>query len=472
MTSPGFGITAIGSYVPRARLPGKLVAEAHGWFEPSLEAVARGSRSFCGWDEDAISMAVEAARGVITRPDSITSIELASTTLPFADRSNAGILREALGLPEQAMLADSGGSMRAASSALLRAIDSDADRLVVASDCVESKPASANEATVGHAAAAVRVGHDAPIAILRGTASLNQDFVDHYRAAGEDFSYQLETRWVRDAGYREQTAATFATALDQAGLADGNADHLVVAAPPVLARAIAKSLGRIDTGAELSAKIGYCGAAHPLLLLNHAFETAGAGDTVALVTVGQGVDVAIFEQTRELPSRNLAGQIASGIEEENYTRYLALRRLLDLEEGIRAERDNRTAQAAFWRKHEAITGFVGGKCGECGTLQFPPSKVCVACKAEDSQEPVRMADMQGTVRSFTEDWLAFTPNPPLVFGNVGFEDGANVMMEFTDVVPGQLKVGMPVDLRFRIKDFDHRRQYRRYFWKPTPALEA
>ena len=156
------------------------------------------------------------------------------------------------------------------------------------------------------------------------------------------------------------------------------------------------------------------------------------------------------------------------MEETNYTRYLSLRRLLELEAGIRAERDNRTAQAAFWRKHEAITGFVGGQCRACGTLQFPPSRVCVECGAEDSQTPRRMSGLRGTVRSFTEDWLAFTPNPPLIFGNVGFGDRANVMMEFTDVSPGQLEVGMPVELRFRIKDFDHRRGFRRYFWKPAP----
>ena len=79
-----------------------------------------------------------------------------------------------------------------------------------------------------------------------------------------------------------------------------------------------------------------------------------------------------------------------------------------------------------------------------------------------------MADMQGTVRSFTEDWLAYTPRPPLVFGNVGFEDDANVMMEFTDVSPGELSVGMPVNLRFRVKDVDERRGFKRYFWKPVP----
>ena len=83
-----------------------------------------------------------------------------------------------------------------------------------------------------------------------------------------------------------------------------------------------------------------------------------------------------------------------------------------------------------------------------------------------------MADLPGHVRSFTEDWLAYTPRPPLVFGNVGFENGANVLMEFTDVEPGELDVGLPVRLTFRIKDMDERRGFRRYFWKPAPNREA
>ncbi len=472
MTDYDRGITAIGSYVPRARLSGSVVADAHGWFDPSTKAFANVRRSFCGWDEDAVSMAVEAARGIVTDAHDIGTVELASTTLPFADRSNVGILSEALGLPAQATLADSGGSLRAATSALLRALDHGGDGLVVASDCVESKPASPTEVTLGHAAAAVRIGNGDPLAVLRGRASLNQDFVDHYRASGTAFDYRLEERWVRDAGYRNQTAATFADAVKAAGLAEDSIDRLTVAAPPALARALAKSLGKADLSTSLTAEIGYCAAAQPLLLLNQAFEAADVGDTIALVAVGQGVDVLIFEVIRNPATRDLAQQLDAGVDEANYTRYLALRRLLDLETGLRAERDNRTAQAAFWRKHEAITGFVGGTCRDCGTLQFPSSRVCVACKAQDTQEPTRMAGLEGTVRSFTEDWLAYTPNPPLVFGNVGFDGGANVMMEFTDVSPGQLEVGMPVVLRFRIKDFDHRRHFRRYFWKPTPAPGA
>ncbi len=477
MSRDDVGILACGAYVPRARLPATLVGGAHGWFSPSLKKAGDGRRSFCNWDEDSVTMAVEAARDCLARSDaaSIGRVELASTTLPFADRSNAGLLREALDLPDDANLSDSGGSLRAASAATLRALENDDGRaaLVIGSDCVETKPASAQEATHGHAAAAIVVGKGDPLARLKGSASLHQDFVDHYRSAGERFNYTLEARWTRDAGYRQQTRDVYARALADAGIGADGVRHVAVAAPPALAKAVARIVGATSViGSELAKQAGFCGAAEPMLKLVAALQSADAGETVVLVSLGQGIDVLVFEIVKPCSSRSLALQLESGADETNYCRYLALRRLLGLDEGIRAERDNRTAQSAAWRKHESITGFKGGLCTACGTLQFPQSVVCVNCGSGHTQEPFRLADLKGRVRSFTEDWLAYTPSPPLIFGNVGFEKGANVMMEFTDAAAGEIEVGMPVELCFRIKDFDDRRQFRRYFWKPFPPRGA
>ena len=474
MSRAGTGILACGCYVPRNRLPGNVVAEAHGWFQPSLKSFAKRQRSFCNWDEDALTMAVEASRACMQESGSadVAGVELASTSMPFADRSNAGILREALDIPETVSLSEAGGSMRAGSTALAKAMSSEsgAAQLVVAADCIDSKPASPDEASFGHAGAALLVGRGDPIATLRGSASLHQDFVDHYRAANERFSYVLESRWTRDAGYREQVSGVWARALDAA--ATDTVDHLLIAAPSTLAAAIAKVMKQENAGADLLDRVGYCGAAQPLLLVALALERAKRGETIGVVTIGQGVDAMIFEVVSGGESMRVTSQIEGGKEESNYCRYLAMRRLVDMEQGIRAERDNRTAQSAFWRNRDAITAFKGGQCSKCNTLQFPPSRICVSCGAEDTQSLRRLADMQGSVRSFTEDWLAYTPRPPLVFGNVGLADGANVMMEFTDVEPGELEVGMAVDMRFRIKDLDDRRHFRRYFWKPTPSSEA
>ena len=82
------GITAFGGYVPRLRLNRQAVVEANAWFAPGLKAYAKGERAICNWDEDALTLAVEAARDCLAgkQPDDLDALYFASTTHPFADR--------------------------------------------------------------------------------------------------------------------------------------------------------------------------------------------------------------------------------------------------------------------------------------------------------------------------------------------------------------------------------------------------
>jgi uncharacterized OB-fold protein len=140
---------------------------------------------------------------------------------------------------------------------------------------------------------------------------------------------------------------------------------------------------------------------------------------------------------------------------------------LDVDFGMRAERDNRTAHSVAWRKHRQVTAFVGGICGACGTVQFPKSRVCVnpQCRLTDTQSDHRLAQTTGRVKSFTEDWQAYSPRPPAIYGNVEFDGGGNLLMELTDVDAGEVSVGMRVGFAFRVKDIDPLRGFKRYFWK-------
>src|SRR3546814_947899 len=56
------GILSIGAYVPLMRLQRAAVYEANKWFAPGLRGLARGERAIANWDEDVVTMAVEAAR--------------------------------------------------------------------------------------------------------------------------------------------------------------------------------------------------------------------------------------------------------------------------------------------------------------------------------------------------------------------------------------------------------------------------
>jgi uncharacterized OB-fold protein len=245
---------------------------------------------------------------------------------------------------------------------------------------------------------------------------------------------------------------------------------------------VAKQCGMPETAVrdDLSAEVGEAGAAHALLMLAHALETAKAGEKILIATFGQGCDVLIFEATENLAKlakrQGVTGALAHKREENNYMKFLAFNGLVNLDLGMRAEVYHKTALTVLYRKSDLIMGFVGGKCSKCGTVQIPRSRVCVNpnCKAADSQEPFNMAEEKGKILSWSADFLTFTIDPPAHYGMVTFEEGGRIMMDFTDADPGTVESGMAVKLVFRIKDFDRARGFRRYFWKavPLPASAA
>ena len=78
------------------------------------------------------------------------------------------------------------------------------------------------------------------------------------------------------------------------------------------------------------------------------------------------------------------------------------------------------------------------------------------------------AEFFATIVSVTADRLNFTPDPPFWFGLAQFDNGARVMMEFTDADARGFAVGDRVRMRLRIKSHDSRRGFCTYFWKAAP----
>ena len=72
--------------------------------------------------------------------------------------------------------------------------------------------------------------------------------------------------------------------------------------------------------------------------------------------------------------------------------------------------------------------------------------------------------------TFTSDWLYYYPAPPLYVGFIQFDNGARVPMEMVDIGKDGLAVGMPMRNVFRVKEIDRQLNFRRYFWKATPAV--
>ena len=475
------GILAYGGYIPKARLQRKEIAKAHAWFNPNLRGLGKGERAMANWDEDSVTMAVEASRdclGAMNRTD-VNNLYMASTTYPFVDRQNAGIVAEALNLKNELLTVDVGGSQRAGTSALMLGLKNAEQEtvLVTASEKRRTRAANPLEFTSGDGAAALLLGKGKIVAKYLGGTTEAIDFVDHYRGENESFDYTWEERWIRDESYLKIVPSAVKRALQYSNVEAKQVKRFCF--PSSMGRVagmLAKNLGFGEETVEdnLQGVCGEVGCAHSLVMLVRALEESAPGDIIVVAGFGQGCDALVFEVTREKQATEgklgVSGYLKRRREESNYQRFLAFNDLITMDRGIRAEIDKNTGLTTHFRNKDMSQGFIGGKCRNCGTMQFPKTNVCVQCGATKSQDDEPFASKKATLNSFTADGLTYTPDPPNYFGMVQFEGGGRLMSDFTDVDPNaELTVGMSMRMVFRVKDYDNRRGFRRYFWKATPV---
>jgi 3-hydroxy-3-methylglutaryl CoA synthase/NAD(P)-dependent dehydrogenase (short-subunit alcohol dehydrogenase family)/putative sterol carrier protein len=481
------GIVSYGGYIPRLRLNRMSIYQAMGWFAPAIVMVAQGERSFCNWDEDPITMAVSAAGDALSGmdKDAVDAVFLCSTTLPFQDRLNAGILKTALNLKDNMTAQDVTSCLRAGTTGLITALSTVGrndvkQALVVASDKRETKAAYFYEMWFGDGAASLLVGDDDVIAEFKGSYSVSHDFVDHYRGNRNQYDYMWEERWVRDAGYSTIIPEAVSGLFDKLSISMDDVDKLVF---PCFFKAehrkIAAKLGASPDKVvdNMHEECGETGAAHPLVMFVRTLEESSPGDRILLAGFGQGCDALLFEVTEkilDLPKRTgITGSLENKLTTENYMKFLKFRDLIETEMGIRAECPTQTAMTVIWRNRKMLLGMVGGKCKECGTAQYPKSDVCVNpdCRARYSQEDHEFAERPASVKSFTGDLLAVSVDPPAIYGMVQFEGGGRYMADFTDCELSEVRVGQPVKLVFRKRYTDTERGFTGYFWKAIPIAE-
>ena len=85
------------------------------------------------------------------------------------------------------------------------------------------------------------------------------------------------------------------------------------------------------------------------------------------------------------PARGVSQWVARGVEERNYTKFLAFKGQLQLEKGMRGEQDKKTALSTAWRHRSALMALVAGRCRVTGSVHFPPSRL-----SYDQGRPLRM----------------------------------------------------------------------------------
>lgn len=481
------GICSHGGYVPRYRLSRTLIYKAIGWMNAATAGNAKGEKAVANFDEDSITLAVAAGRDALNGCDcsAIDGLYLASTSLPYKERLNAGIVSAALGLKDGIRAADFTGGLKAGTTALLAGLDAVASGrmeqvLMCASDCRLGKPASSQEMILGDASAAFVLGCKDVVAELKGSFSTTYDFVDHYRGEAARFDRQWEDRWIRDMGFETLIPEAVHGLMDRCGMEISDFSRVVYPCIYPAARKKINKILRIKPEAEqssLQTEMGESGAAHSLVMLSAALEESTAGDRILLVSFGGGCDAICFEVTDRISQlctrKGISGSLANRADLDSYTKYLVWRNMLPAEGGLRAEEDEWTRWSMAWRKRKEVLGLYGSKCLRCGTVQYPQQRICVNpdCGALDGMEEYPFADKSGRVASFTADMLASSMNPPAIYGHIEFEGGGRYLMDLTDCELTEVKAGLPVSMSFRRKYTDEKRGITGYFWKAVPRRE-
>ena len=474
------GIISFGSYVPYRRLERADIAKVMG------SGGGKGERSVASYDEDTTTMGAEAARAAKSDAAgaAVDAVWLSTTSPAYLEKTNAGAIHAVLRLPQESSAADFGGAARsgiAALGAALQAAAGGCSTMVVASDIRTGLATGSDESNGGDGAAAILVGVEnsvAPLlAICEAQASATEEFTDRWRTPGDVGAKQWEERFAESV-YVPLFEKAWAQAMEQAGT---KIDVAVVAGTHARsARRVASGLasgrglalgcevGRV--AADLSDSVGNTGTAHSLLLLAHELEQAEPNQTIAVVSLIDGVDILVFRTTDAIAShavsRPLSAQIAAK-GKVSYGKFLNWRGQLQVQPPNRLEPE-RPSMSAAARSGDWKFGFVGSQGQESGTVHLPPARVSIRDEdVADAMDPIAMADVPAKVVTYTVDRLVYSVSPPVVFAIVDFEGGGRLPVELTDVELDEVEVGMPVEMTFRkLYSSDG---IQNYFWKARPV---
>lgn len=470
------GIISYGAYIPIYRLSTEILSQT--WSKP----VRRGEKAVANWDEDSLTMAVEAVLDCLNGMDRqlVDGLYFASTTPAYREKQSASIIAKVVDLRRDVVTADIANSLRGGTSAMRAAMDAinagSAKRfLIAAADCRIPAPDSDFEQLLGDGAAALLLG-DSGIAVeVEGSHTISSEFMDVWKREEDTYVRTWEDRFVITHGYLEHLEEVVSGLFKKYGVAPKDFTKAVFYGYDLRRHGeISKKLGfdpKTQVQDPLLTAIGNTGSASALMMLVAALEEAKPGDRFLFAGYGDGADAFILKVTDQIEKvrdrRGIKKHLVRKMMLPSYGKYLHFCNLLEWE--ARREPENYASLTMSWRDRDWILSFKGVRCKRCGMIQFPPQRVCSWCQAKDEFEEVRLSDRKGTLFTYSIDNLAVSVDPPTVNAIVNFEGGGRIATVMTDRDIEKITTGMPVEMTFR--RFHEGQGIHNYFWKCRPIIQ-
>lgn len=466
------GITSFGVYVPAYRLSRDEISRA--WKTKSLG----GERAVAKYDEDSLTMAVGAALDCMrhSQPPA-EGVFFASTSSPYKEKQAAAIIASAMDLCGEIRTVDFTDSLRSGTIALSSAIDAvqsgSAKNIIVAvADSRMGIGKSQFEQLFGDGAVALAIGNSDVIASVEGSYSVSSELLDMWRLEGNPFVQTWEERFILSEGYMRVMQKIVSGVMGKYQRTPEDFAKVVLYGPDGRSHAnLVKRLGFDLKGQvqdPLFQSVGNTGAAALPIMLVSALCEAKPEDRILVANYGDGGDAFILRVTENINKVKPRQKIEESFSKKiyiDYERYLNWRGLVPLEEARRPD-PRLPSITCLWRERRSVFALYGSRCLQCGTVQYPPQRICAKCLAKDNFEDYRLSDKKGRIFTYGIDYLTSSRESPAVIGVIDFDGGGRLMCEITECEPSEVQIGMEVEMCFR--KLSRRGSLENYYWKARP----
>ncbi len=311
------GIVGYGTYIPKYRLKLSEIAEVWGKDSSEIEAGLRiAEKSVPGFDEDAVTMALEASKKAIAmagiNSSALHSVYFGSESHPYAVNPSSTTLGEYLGIGNNYFAADLEFACKAATAGMQVTAGLLGNKdikygLVVGSDTAQGKPHDALEYTAASAACAYILGDKKSeiIASILDMSSFSSDTPDFWRRDGAKYPSHFG-RFSGEPAYFTHIIEEGKNLLNKSKLKPSDFSYCVFHMPNgKFPRVASRKLGFTPEQLAPSLtvdKIGNPYSASSLMGLAAVLDIAKPAQKIFFVSYGSGAgsDGFIFETTRTI----------------------------------------------------------------------------------------------------------------------------------------------------------------------------
>lgn len=181
------GIISYGAYIPYNRLQRKKIGDFFG------TRSSGGEKAVAGYDEDSVSMGVEAALDCLQSAASdIDAIYFATTSSPYKEKGSIATIAAALQCQSKVRGIEATSSLRSGTSSIMAANENE-KTLIIAADCRTGGPNGQNEQWFGDGAAAFLIGSGQDvIANIIDASSVQGEIISQWRSQSDLFTQSWE----------------------------------------------------------------------------------------------------------------------------------------------------------------------------------------------------------------------------------------------------------------------------------------